>query len=513
VKRLLPTALLAFSLGLLAFPLALALALALALPATAAAEPLHVAAAAPLRVTAKPALFPSFSPAVHDYVSRCHPGVPLRLRIRAPEGGVRLNGGRPVRGRFHARVDMRSGEGVRIRARSGRYEIRCLADDFPRYTTERHGTPQAKWYLVTPTLGPHGTRYVALFDRNGVPVWWMRGKRKPHDAKLLPNGNIAWSFFTNQAYAAYSVPYEEHRLDGKLVRKLGAKGVATDPHDMQIEPNGNRLQVSYVPRDGVDLSRYGGPERATVTDAVVQELTPRGNVLFRWNSKNHIALDEAAPYMRSIIDGPIDTTDGRHAYDIVHVNSVERDGPGSLLISMRQTSGVYKVSKATGEVQWKLGGLKTPESLRVTGEPDDALVFGGQHDARLLRDGTITVFNNRTGTDLLPRAERYRVDESARTATLLEALTDPRSIPSTCCGSARRLPGGNWVVAWGFSRVVSELTPSGARVFGLFFRTALTMYRTVPVMPGQLSGRALRAGMDAMHPPASRPIPIRRGAR
>jgi hypothetical protein len=406
-------------------------------------------------------------------------------------------------------MDMRSGEGVRIRTRASTYVIRCLADDFPRWTTQRHGTPQSKWYLLTPTLGAHGSRYVALFDRHGVPVWWMRGKRKPHDAKLLPNGHLAWSFFTNQAYAAYSVPYEEHRLDGKLVRRLGAKGVATDPHDMQIEPNGNRLHVSYVPRDGVDLSKYGGPKRATVTDAVVQELTPRGKVVFSWNSKNHIALDEAAAYMQSIVDGPIDTTDGRHAYDIVHVNSVEPDGD-SLLISMRQTSGIYKVNRPTGAVEWKLGGLETPESLKVAGEPEGALVLGGQHDARLLPDGTITVFNNRTGTSLLPRAERYRIDESARTATRIEALTDPRSIPSTCCGSARRLPGGNWVVDWGFSRVVSELNPAGKRVFGLFFKTVLTVYRAVPIMPGQLTGRALRAGMDAMHPPATRPIPIRR---
>jgi hypothetical protein len=464
--------------------------------------------ASPLGIVAKPALYPKFSADVHDYVSRCHPGRPLRLKIRAPKGGAAVNDGKPARGAFRATVNMRSGEGVRIRTRSATYLIRCLADDFPKWTTERHGTPQAKWYIVTPTLGAHGTRYVALFDRNGVPVWWFRDKLKPHNASLLPNGHIVWSHFTNQAYAAYNVPFVERRFDGRILGRISTKGVATDSHDLQILPNGNRLMLSYVPRDGVDLSKYGGPRSATVSDGVVQEITPTGKVVFRWSSKGHISLSEAEPYMQSIIDNPIDTTDGRPTYDIVHVNSVEKDGD-SLIVSMRQT-GLYKISMATGEIEWKLFGMPTPKSLSIAGEPDGAVILGGQHDARVLKDGTLTVFNNRTGTGLLPRAERYTIDEGARTATLVEALTDPKSKPSTCCGSARRLSGGDWVVQWGFSSIVDELNPMGARVFSLTFQTNLYPYRAIPVMPGQLTIRTLRRGMDAMHPPASLPVRIRR---
>jgi hypothetical protein len=465
------------------------------------------AAAAPLGISAKPGLYPRFSAGVHDYVSRCHPGRPLKLSIRAPRGGVSLNGGGPVTGAFKTTLDMRSGQGVRIRTRTATYVIRCLADDFPAWTAERHGTPQSKWYIVTPTLGPKGTRYVAFFDRNGVPVWWFRDKRKPQDAKLLPNGHVVWSFFTNQAYAAFSVPYVERRLDGTVVRRIAAKGVATDSHDLQVLPNGNYLLMSYVPRDGVDLSKYGGPQSATVTDAVVQELTPKGKVVFSWNSKDHIALEEAEPYMKSIISGPVNTTGGPE-YDIAHINSVERDG-SSLILSMRQT-GLYKISRSTGEIEWKLFGTKTPQSLSIAGEPDGAVVLGGQHDARILRDGTLTVHNNRTGTSLLPRAERYRIDESARTATLLEGLTDPKTVASVCCGSARRLTGGNWVMAWGFNSIVDELKPSGERAFALTFPTTLFLYRAIPVMPGEVTTGALRAGMDAMHPVATRPPRIRR---
>ena len=397
---------------------------------------------------------------------------------------------------------MRSGQGVKVTTRSqGTYHVRCLADDFPAWTSERHGTPAAQWYIVTPTLGLHGGRYVAIFDRNGVPVWWMRRKRKPMDAKLLPDGNLAWSIFDDPSLTGLDVPYQEHRLDGKLVRRIGAVGVPTDAHDLQVLPNGHYLVVSYARREGVDLSQYGGPSSAAVADAVVQELTKGGKLVRSWNSKDHVALSESEPFMKTIIKMPLKDTDGSSVYDLVHINSVEPDG-NSLVISMRHTDAVYKVSRATGAVEWKLGGTRTAQSLSVAGEPEGSLTFSGQHDARILGDGTLTVHDNRTGNSAGPRAVRFSIDEAARTATQIEQLTDPGTIPSICCGSARRIAGGDWVMSWGFSGLVTELRPSGQRTYVLNFGPDAFPYRAIPLLPGRLSARALRAGMDAMHPPA-----------
>src|SRR5207249_6682351 len=78
------------------------------------------------------------------------------------------------------------------------YFIRCLPSDFPTFTATRNGPTQAKFYAVAPSLGgaPPGEsrQYVAFFDKNGVPMWWMpsAGSTIPLDAKLLPNGNVAW---------------------------------------------------------------------------------------------------------------------------------------------------------------------------------------------------------------------------------------------------------------------------------------------------------------------------------
>jgi hypothetical protein len=203
--------------------------------------------------------------------------------------------------------------------------------------------------------------------------------------------------------------------------------------------------------------------------------------------------------MAAILQQPAHLADGRTAYDIVHINSVEAAG-NDVLISLRHTDAVYKVNRTTGAIEWKLGGKQTPDSLQVEGDTGgSSLTFGGQHDARLLDDGTVTLHDNRTGAQVGPRAVRYRIDDAARTATQIEQVTDEGAVLSLCCGSARRLPGGNWVMSWGYNGLVTELTPQGDRVFGLRFGANLFSYRAVPLTADELSAGALRSGMDAMH--------------
>jgi hypothetical protein len=462
-------------------------------------------AQAATKMGAHPALFPAFDTKVSDYVSRCHSGRQLRLKIHAPSSQRVTVGGRKAQaGSTKATLSLTGGQGVSVTIASGHkratYHVRCLPKDFPTWTAQRHGRPQASFYIVTPAQGGKGSPFVTIFDNHGVPVWWKRTGYVPIDAKLLPDGNLAWSEFSGATFAAHTSPYEERRLNGSLVRRIRAVGVDTDYHDLQVMPNGDYLLVGYLLRDStVDLSPYGGPSSAKVLDAVAEEVSPGGQLVWSWNSKDHLATSESSPFMGSILTNPAQLRDGTTAYDLEHVNSIEADG-GSVLISIRHTDAVYKVSRATGAIEWKLGGTHTDQSLHVAGQSDDSLVFSGQHDARLLSDGSVTLHDNRTGTMLGPRAVRYRIDEPARTATQIEEVTDPGAVLSLCCGSARKLAGGNWVTSWGFNPLVRELTPAGKVVFGLRLGQKLFSYRAVPVSSRRLSIGALRAGMDAMYP-------------
>ena len=126
--------------------------------------------------------------------------------------------------------------------------------------------------------------------------------------------------------------------------------------------------------------------------------------------------------------------------------------------------------------------------------------FCGQHDARVLADGSLTVFDDGTGCNRPSRAVRFAIDDTDHTATLLEDVRDSAGAGSGCCGSTRRLPDGDWVTQWGSNPYATEQTGTGVPVFKLSFAQGLVSYRADPVLPGELSRAALRAGMDAQYP-------------
>lgn len=456
------------------------------------------------RIYASPSLFPAFDPHVPDYAVRCRRGRPVRVSVSAQDGvAVAVNGARARGGRFSAEVRVSSGQAFRFRVRSGRrsvgYTARCLPPDFPKWSVSRPGRPQAQWYVVAPCCT---SRYAAIFDTNGVPVWWMRMKRQVLDASLLPNHDVAIAVVDGLELAKGVTPaiFSEYRLDGRFVRTFTIPGGRpTDRHELQVLPNGDYLVVADVPRNGVDLSPYGGPSDATVLDAMIAEVSPKHRIVWSWNSKDHIGLAETGSrwYHRWVLPNPGRLPDGRKAYDIVHINAVAPYGAHHFLVSLRHTDAVYAIDRSTGDVEWKLGGTQTPQSLSIVG--DDVPDFGGQHDVRDLPDGTVTLFDNGTYRGRPPRALRFAIDAQARTATLLERLVGTQTPSSPCCGSARKLPGGDWVVSWGGTHLISELTPDDQPVFELNFPTE-TSYRAPPVLPGVLTWTTLDAAMDRMHP-------------
>ena len=224
--------------------------------------------------------------------------------------------------------------------------------------------------------------------------------------------------------------------------------------------------------------------------------------MWSWNSKDHIGLDEAARWFAlgsgGILSAPAKTSDGRTAYDVVHLNSLEVDGDG-IVFSARHVDAVYRIARATGAIDWKLGGTQTPESLAIAGDPRAPNHLGGSHDARVLPDGSLTLHDNGTFLFRAPRALRFSLDEVNGTATLLEEVLATGVPFSFCCGSARRLDGGNWVMSWGGSPLVTETSPTGTPVFELTLAGVFS-YRAFPVAPGRLPASKLRAAMEVMHP-------------
>jgi hypothetical protein len=442
-------------------------------------------------VSASLALAPSFDPDVADYTTRCT-GDPLEVSGRAAEGTeVAVDGGAPAGGKFEATVPLEENQAFSFTVTNGLesrdYFVRCLPSNFGAWEYESLQRASHELYFVAPNLAVAGApaQYVVMFDRDGVPVWWdTESGGTLQDAKVLPDGNLAWW----NAGSGYVI----REPDGTLVQHVTALGF-TDGHELQQTPNGNFLLISNETTAGVDLTEYGGTTDEDVEDMVVQEVSPSGDLEWSWSTKGHIGLAETGRWWPTALSRP-------EPRDIIHMNAIEPVGEDAVLISARHLDAVYKIDKATGNIVWKLGGTWTPKSLQVLKDPEGAYPFGGQHDIRLLPDGTITVHDNNTGLGAPPRAVRYEIDEAKRTATLVEQVTDPVAPSSFCCGSSRRSADDSWLMSWGGNSLVAEYDSTGQPNFRLRFGGAIFSYRAVPADEEGLSVPSLRAGMDAMHP-------------
>jgi Arylsulfotransferase (ASST) len=477
--------------------------LILTLAAVALAAP--AAAAATVKLKTSPGLKPSFKTSVPDYVSRCEPGNPLRFSVTSAKDDRVAIGSTPAKGGdFTVDVSAQTGASVTVAVTSNghrsTHHVRCLPLDFPGWKVHRHRKPQSQWYVVTP-IGPHNAGYMTVFDARGVPLWWMHsGWYGPWDGKLLPNGNLMWSRqFNNYFGVNPKEAWEEHALDGQTVRVLQTEGSPTDMHDLEVLPNGNYLLDTYRRRSNVDLRPYG-PEHAEVYDGEIQEQKPDGTVIWSWNSKNHIKLSENL-WWDDINKAQNRQPADKRYYDLVHINSMEPDG-GGIIVSARFLDAVFRINRKTKDITWKVGGTKRPWSLEVKDDPLAKRPLGGNHDARLYKDHTLTVYDNGASggpaTRRRPRLVRYRIDTAKGTAKFLEGL-DEGAIPlSGWGGSARKLPGGNWVANWGGSNLVTERTPLKKPVLELEFLGDRYSYRAFPVPPGRLSAQQLRKGMDAI---------------
>jgi arylsulfotransferase ASST len=431
-------------------------------------------------------MFPSYAPSVHDYVVRCNDG-PVTVDAHA-SGVWRVSiADGPFRsGDFNKVVPLGAGRAFTVTARQVgrpelyRYHVRCLPNDFPKYTFTRYGPVSPKYFSVDEAFFvPLDKRFAIIFDNHGVPIWWQQVPAR--DPRVLPGGNVLWFDFA-------SYQWEIHGLDGSLVRSLQAVGETGDPHDLQPVEDGEFLLGSYVPQSHVDTSAYGGSSDATVVNAELQQVSSGGSLVWDWKSQDHITLAETGRHWPWAVN---------NGYDINHWNSIEPAGD-SVIASFRHLDAVYKIRKSTGNIVWKLGGTNTPQSLTVKNDPR-GYTLGAQHDARLLSDGTLTVFDNRTNLgNKTPRAVRYRIDQAAGTATLLESITDPAVPASYCCGSARRLGNGDWLIDWGLHYGIGGYNPDGQRTFFLTFDSTIS-YRAEPVPRGAVSAQDLRDGMDAMY--------------
>ncbi len=260
-------------------------------------------------------------------------------------------------------------------------------------------------------------------------------------------------------------------------------GLSADGHEFLITPWNTALILSYTTATA-NLTSIGGPADQTVINGVVQEIDiATGKVLFQWNSEDHV------PFSQSEQPLPASPSD---PWDWFHINAVKLDTDGNLLIDARDTWTTYKVSLATGNIIWQLGGKDS--SFAIQAAPGQVLdsageIFAWQHDPQPLGNGLYTFFDNESsGTPQLPysRAVTVKLNEWTHVATLVASDNQPEGLSAASQGNAQTTGDGDLFVGWGALPYFSEFDPSGNLIFNAEFPAGVNTYRAylLPWHPG-----------------------------
>ena len=327
----------------------------------------------------------------------------------------------------------------------------------------------APGYIFINNSHSGSVRYNVIFDNDGSPIWYLRtGGEDRRDFKVQKNGWITMLVRSGFDFGQGHVAYDRNYRQVKTFHAVN--GYATDEHELQVLENGGYLLLG-VRGQTVDMRSYidGGKRNAGVSVTAIQEFTPNGELIFLWDALEQI--DEYLPYLE--LDDP--RSDG---FRFPHMNAVDIDDDGHILLSCRHLSTVFKINRKTGEIIWRLGG----EFSDFTFVNDPLNGFRNQHDIRNLGGGHYTVFDNgNLHNPPVSRGVEYQLDMAKMTATLVWEYRNPPTMGySHYMGNAQRLPNGNTYINWvlGGQPQSTEVTKDGRVVYEMRYADSHNVYRS-----------------------------------
>jgi hypothetical protein len=336
--------------------------------------------------------------------------------------------------------------------------------------------------FLAPSSGP-GQRGAMILDGRGDLVWFHPVRDKVvTDFKVQElRGTPVLTWWEGKSrrglgegeWVVADATYRE------VARVRAAHGLAADLHDFQLTGRGTALGLAneLVPW------RHGH-----LVGGVVQELElESGHLLHEWRSVQHVEPDETAIRARP---GP--------RFDYFHINSVDEDADGNLIVSARNTWAAYKLAWPSGRILWRLGGKRSDFAL------GPGVRFYWQHDVRAHADELVSVFDNGAAParERQSRALLLHVDARRRRASLLHAYTHrPERVLAHFMGNTQLLADRHVFVGWGGAPFVTEFAPDGSIRFDAQLPKAGQSYRAFrfPWTGRPVDAPALAAANGALH--------------
>ncbi len=341
---------------------------------------------------------------------------------------------------------------------AGRDESENFKLIYPSLTVTVNKNPSPEHLFLGPTTS--GSGHLIILDNDLVPLFYKKVTGgNVFDFKLQPNGKLSYNI-----YSVYSYGMDNSGIRNK--QYITPVGFALDIHDLQVMGDGS-YYVFGRDHITIDMSQYvsGGDTAAILIAHTIHHMDADDNELWRWHSFDHYDILD--------VDESINLTN--HTIDWTHCNSIEIDPDGNLIISTRNFNEITKISRQTGEIIWRLGGDRNQFQFI-----NDIRGFGRQHDARVLSNGNLALFDN--GHMLIPQYSsyvEYEIDEQNFTATLIRRYSRNSTIFSQSRGGVQELSNGNIFISWDdiSNPLVSEISLEDSTVYEARFDNYVHQYR------------------------------------
>jgi Arylsulfotransferase (ASST) len=345
------------------------------------------------------------------------------------------------------------------------------------------------------TVGPGPGQYGPLiYTPQGRLVWFDQlppGRNALNLSLQSYEGQNVLTWWQGHVLALGFGEGEDIVMDGNyqtVARIRAGNGYQADLHDMQL-PAGEVAYVTVYNAMRCDLAPVGGARNGVVMDTAVEEVDVKtGLVRWEWHSLDHVGVSESHV--------PVPKTAA--PWDWFHLNSIDPEANGNLLISARSTWGAYQLQAGSGQILWRLGGTRSSFAMGPGAEA------AWQHDARMQPDGTVTLFDDGSNPRVhyQSRGLRLSLDATHHAATLVHSYPHPGGpLLSDSQGNMQTLGGENVVLGWGSVPSVTELAKDGTLLFDAHMPPGSSSYRAFrfpwsghPLWLPAVSARVLASG-------------------
>lgn len=309
-------------------------------------------------------------------------------------------------------------------------------------------------YALVHLFAEKGYKGYALVDSSGQVAWHYRAKDYPFGADRRKNGNFV---FMDKGHGLVEVDRA-----GRIVHELKQRDPEREMHHaIAVTPRDTVLYLAF------DTEMFNG--KPLKGEAIWEWDPDSGEDVKRWRSWDFMdpALDRSA----------------RTAGEWLHGNSLSVGPRGNILLSFHYIDQVISIAPDWTSIEWRLGGVRP--TIAVPPEQQTS----AQHTASEIAPNRVLMFDNRTA--LIPaysRAVEYLIEGSA--AKQVWQWRPPKDNYASAVSSARRLPNGNTLVAFGMvagrngssgPTEAFEVTPDGTIAWHLVVEGVMTLFRVEPI--------------------------------